>query len=274
MLVDGVKVWRFGFGAIDISLFPVFMGIVNVTPDSFSDGGKYFAIDDAVRHGLELIESGAGIIDVGGESTRPGSEAVLVEEELRRVIGVIEGIRRVDKNIPISVDTNKTPVAKAALNAGANIINDVFSAEDNGMIKLLRETGAAICIMHRQGNPKTMQDNPVYKNVVSEVWDYLNRRRRELITAGIDGECIAVDPGIGFGKTAEHNWRLVENIEQFTNLNAPLLVGHSRKRFLDAKFKNREEGTKYVTKILTQKGVNIIRVHKIHSEYRELQRTN
>jgi dihydropteroate synthase len=206
---------------------------------------------------------GAGIIDVGGESTRPGSEAVSVEEELRRVVGVIEGIRQVNAAIPISVDTNKTAVARESINAGANIINDVFSAEDDGMIQLLRETGAAICIMHRQGNPKNMQDNPSYNNVVSEVFEYLSRRREELIEAGINAESIAIDPGLGFGKTAEHNWQLVENIEHFLAIKSPLLVGHSRKRFLASKFTNREEATKKVTQQLTQKGVHIIRVHEI-----------
>ncbi|MDR2643579.1 MAG: dihydropteroate synthase [Planctomycetaceae bacterium] len=262
-----LKLKRLSFGGIEFSEFPIFMGIVNVTPDSFSDGGKYFESSAAIRHGLELAESGAGIIDVGGESTRPNSEPIAVEEELRRVVEVIAGIRKADNKIPISVDTNKTAVAKEAINAGANIINDVFSAEDNGMIQLLRETGSAICIMHRQGNPTTMQDNPVYDDVVSEVWDYLSCRRNELFDAGIDSDCIAVDPGLGFGKTSEHNWQLVENMERFLSINSPLLVGHSRKRFLAAKFNNREEGTKIVTKILIKKGVNIIRVHEIHKEY-------
>ncbi|MDR1485551.1 MAG: dihydropteroate synthase [Planctomycetaceae bacterium] len=254
-----------GWGVV--SKFPVFMGIVNVTPDSFSDGGKYFTSSVAIRHALELIEAGAGIIDVGGESTRPGSDLIPVEEELRRVINVIAGIRQANDKIPISIDTNKTAVAKEAINAGANIINDIFSAEDNGMIQLLRETGTAICIMHCQGKPKTMQNNPVYVDVISEVWDYLNCRRNELIEAGIDVGCIAVDVGLGFGKTAEHNWQLVENIERFLTIGAPLLVGHSRKRFLTTKFNDREEGTKIVTKQLIKKGVNIIRIHKIHNEY-------
>ncbi|MDR2344671.1 MAG: dihydropteroate synthase [Planctomycetaceae bacterium] len=265
--MNGIKFWRFNSGVIDISDSPIFMGIVNVTPDSFSDGGKYFEITAAISRGLELAESGAGIIDVGGESTRPGSDLITVEEELRRVVDVIAGIRKINKNIPISIDTNKTITAKESIKAGANIINDVFSAEDDGMIQLIRETGAAICIMHRQGNPKTMQDNPIYNDVVSEVWNYLKQRRIELIKNGINSECIAIDPGLGFGKTAEHNWQLVENIERFTEIESPLLVGHSRKRFLATKFADREEGTKFVTKQLIKKGVNIIRIHEMHKEY-------
>jgi dihydropteroate synthase len=182
---------------------------------------------------------------------------------------VIAGIRKANNKIPISVDTNKTAVAKEAINAGANIINDVFSAEDDGMIQLLRETGAAIGIMHRQGNPKTMQDNPIYNDVLLEVYNYLSCRRKELIDAGIDSGCIAVDPGLGFGKTAIHNWQLVENIERFLTIGAPLLVGHSRKRFLDTKFNDREEGTKKVTQKLINKGVHIIRIHEIHNEYHQ-----
>jgi dihydropteroate synthase len=246
---------------------PVFMGIVNVTPDSFSDGGKYFTSSAAISRGLELVDSGAGIIDVGGESTRPGSDLISVDEELRRVVSVIAGIRRLNDRILISVDTNKTAVARAAIDVGADIINDVFSAETDGMVQLVRETGAAICIMHRQGNPKTMQDNPVYDNVVLEVRSYLDSRRRELICAGVKEGCIVVDPGLGFGKTSEHNWQLVENIDSFLSIGAPVLVGHSRKRFLAAKFDDREEGTKIVTKKLIDKGVNIIRVHEIHKEY-------
>ncbi|MDR2761971.1 MAG: dihydropteroate synthase [Planctomycetaceae bacterium] len=266
-LKNNIKFWRFNVGEIEFSTLPVFMGIVNVTPDSFSDGGKYFDDSAAIQHALELIDSGAGIIDVGGESTRPDSDSISAEEELRRVVNVIVGIRKANKNIPISIDTNKTIVAKESIDAGANIINDIFSAEDTGMIQLLLDTKAAICIMHRQGNPKTMQNNPVYEDVVSEVWNYLNQRRNELIESGVSSDRIAVDPGLGFGKTSDHNWSLVENIERFTEIDAPLLVGHSRKRFIAAKFIDREEGTKIITQQLIKKGVNIIRIHEIHKEY-------
>jgi dihydropteroate synthase len=264
---QNVKYWQLQSGRIDFDDCPVFMGIVNATPDSFSDGGKYFAASDAIRRGLELAELGAKIIDVGGESTRPDSEPVAVDEELRRVVSVIKGIRKLNLKIPISIDTNKSVVAKEAVNAGANIINDVFAAEDDGMIQLLLDTQTAICIMHHQGSPKTMQNNPTYKNVLADVHHYLTQQRTKLINAGVNPKRIAIDPGLGFGKTAEHNWELVENIEYFQDIDSPLLVGHSRKRFLKTKFADPEEGTKTVTLQLIQKGVNIIRIHEIHNEY-------
>jgi dihydropteroate synthase len=251
---------------LDFSGGAIFMGIVNVTPDSFSDGGKYLDHSAAIRHALELYESGAGIIDVGGESTRPGSGGVDANEELRRVVKVIEGIRALSGSVVISVDTNKTVVAKAAIDAGAEIVNDVFSAEDAGMVELLRETGAAVCIMHRQGNPKTMQNAPQYDDVVSEVFGYLRQRRLELIEAGIVPERIAIDPGIGFGKTTEHNWQLIRNISKFFEIGAPLLVGHSRKRFLLETFGNREEGTRIVTRVLLKEGVHVVRLHEVRNQ--------
>ncbi|MDR3233558.1 MAG: dihydropteroate synthase [Planctomycetaceae bacterium] len=240
---------------------PVFMGIVNVTPDSFSDGGHFFTTDNAVRHALELVRSGAGILDLGGESTRPGSSGVSADEELQRLLPVIEHLRRLKVSVPISVDTAKADVAQKVIRYGAEIINDVSGLADPAMIDVLRRSGAGYCLTHTQGIPKTMQDNPHYKDVTQEVLAFLRERRSGLIASGIMPQRIAVDPGLGFGKTAEHNWQLVEEMDKFLALDSPLLVGHSRKRFLAARFADRDEGTHFVTKILLEKGVHIVRVH-------------
>jgi dihydropteroate synthase len=244
------------------------MGILNVTPDSFSDGGCYFETSAAVDHALQLIEAGAGILDIGGESTRPGSDGVGVEEELRRVIPVITAIAAAmpkNKRIPISIDTTKPRVAHESIQIGAEIINDVSPATDPAMLRVLLETGVGYCVMHSQGTPKTMQLNPRYNNVVSEVLEILKCRRNELINAGIEPERIAVDPGLGFGKTTEHNLELIEKMECFHDLKAPLLVGHSRKKFIAETFGNRETGTNLITKKLAEKKVSIIRLHEIPS---------
>ncbi|MDR3182053.1 MAG: dihydropteroate synthase [Planctomycetaceae bacterium] len=241
---------------------PVFMGIVNVTPDSFSDGGRFYTAEAAVEHVLELVRSGAGIIDLGGESTRPGSSAVSAGEELRRLLPVIEHLRRLKVPVPISVDTTKAAVAEEVLECGAEIINDVSGCADSDMPEVLRRSGASYCLMHTQGIPETMQDNPQYGDVTAEVFAFLQESRRRLIASGIAAERIAVDPGLGFGKTAEHNWQLVENIEKFLQLEAPLLVGHSRKRFLSARFADRDEGTRWLSKKLLTQGVHILRLHE------------
>lgn len=245
---------------------PVFMGIINITPDSFSDGGRYFKVSDAVERALQLIGDGAGILDIGGESTRPGSDSVDEKEELRRVIPVIEAIIDVQKNktaVPLSIDTVKPAVAAEAVRAGVEIINDVSPATSPEMLDVLQRTGAAYCLMHAVGTPKTMQNNPHYDNVVEEVFSSLQQRREELIQNGIKPEKIAIDPGLGFGKTTEHNWMLVENMQIFHRIGSPLLVGHSRKRFIAETYQYREEGTVAVTKKLLNAGVQIIRLHEI-----------
>jgi dihydropteroate synthase len=250
------------------------MGIVNVTPDSFSDGGRYFETSAAVDHALQLIADGAGILDIGGESTRPGSDSVEVEEELRRIIPVVTAIVEAippNKRIPISIDTTKPLVAAETIQAGAEIINDVSPETDSAMLRVLLETGAGYCVMHSQGLPKTMQLNPQYNDVVAEVFKILKRRRKELINAGIEPERIAVDPGLGFGKTTEHNWKLIENIEQFHDLESPLLVGHSRKKFITETFENREIGTNFVTQKLVEKKVSIIRLHELPKNVQTLK---
>jgi dihydropteroate synthase len=265
-----VRKWKLRTQTLCLLGAPVFMGIVNITPDSFSDGGRYFETSAAVDHALQLVEAGAGILDIGGESTRPGSEGVGVDEELRRVLPVVAAIVDAlaaaipkNKQIPISIDTTKPRVAQESIQIGAEIINDVSPETDPAMLHVLLESGAGYCVMHSQGLPKTMQLNPQYNNVVAEVFETLRRRRNELVNAGIEPERIAVDPGLGFGKTTKHNLELVENIERFHDLNAPLLVGHSRKKFITETFANRDAGTNLITKKLAQKNVSIIRLHEI-----------
>ncbi|MDR0335999.1 MAG: dihydropteroate synthase [Planctomycetaceae bacterium] len=268
-MINPVQTWKLRTQTLDFVGRPIFMGIVNVTPDSFSDGGRYFETSAAVDRALQLVADGAGILDIGGESTRPGSDGISATEELRRVIPVVTAIiEAMPKNqrVPISIDTTKPLVAAETIQAGAEIINDVSPETDSAMIRVLLETGAGYCVMHSQGSPKTMQLNPQYNNVVTDVFEILKRRRKELIAFGVEPERIAVDPGLGFGKTTEHNWELIENIEQFHNLESPLLVGHSRKKFVADTFENREIGTNFVTQKLVAKKVSVIRLHEIPQE--------
>ena len=241
------------------------MGVVNVTPDSFSDGGRFFEPSAAVDHALRLIADGADIIDLGGESTRPGSDTVETEEELRRILPVIVQLRKCQPDIPISVDTSKAEVAQKALAAGGDIINDVSGLSDPEMLAVLQGTGAGYCLMHTQGVPKMMQHNPQYDDVVAEVCEFLKDRREMMIGSGIVPESIAVDPGLGFGKTSANNWQLVENIAHFHCIGAPILVGHSRKRFIAERFASREAGTRLVSRLLITGGVHILRVHEVES---------
>ena len=243
------------------------MGVVNVTPDSFSDGGRYFAIDAAIEHARQLATQGAEILDVGGESTRPYAEPVAVDEELRRVIPVVEALARQASAI-ISIDTSKAAVARAAVAAGAEIINDVTAlAGDPEMPAAARETSAGVCAMHMQGTPQTMQDAPTYADVVAEVLAYLAARKQALIAAGIDAERIALDPGIGFGKTHQHNLTLLANCHRFHALGAPLVLGPSRKGFIAKvigdKQADRAAGTIGVALALASQGVQVVRVHDV-----------
>jgi len=243
---------------------PTWMGIVNVTPDSFSDGGWFLEPSAAVNHALRLINNGANIIDLGGESTRPGSDSISAEEEINRILPVLQQLRKRQPEIPISVDTTKADVAREVLTAGADIINDVSGLSDPEMIAVLRKTGAGYCLMHTQGIPKTMQDHPQYNDLIGEVFEFLNNRRKMIIAAGIQPEAIAIDPGLGFGKTSEHNWQLIEHIACFHNIGAPIVVGHSRKRFIREKFTDHEEGTHRVSRRLIEGGVHILRVHEVN----------
>ena len=259
--------WKFRSKTLPLER-PAWMGIVNVTPDSFSDGGKFFdTTEQAVNHALRLIKDGAEIIDLGGESARPGADSISTEEELRRIVPVLRQLRQCLPDDPISVDTTKADVAKEVLKAGADIINDVSGLSDPEMLSVLQQTGSGYCLMHTQGIPKTMQDDPHYQDVVAEVFEFLKTRRQMMIDSGITPESIVVDPGLGFGKTSEHNWQLVENIANFRSLASPILVGHSRKQFIGERFSDRDAGTRLVSRHLIESGVHILRVHKVQKVY-------
>ncbi|MDZ4780419.1 MAG: dihydropteroate synthase [Planctomycetia bacterium] len=259
--------WRLRTRTLEFGSRPALMGIVNVTPDSFSDGGSYLDVDAAVAHALRLAGDGAEILDIGGESTRPYSAPVSAEAELRRVLPVIEQLVQWT-NVPISIDTSKAIVAHRAIAVGAEIINDVTAlTSDPEMLRVAAESGAGVCAMHMRGTPHTMQDDPRYENVVTEVLDYLRERRDALLAAGVTADRICLDPGIGFGKTHEHNVTLCANAWRFHELGCPLLVGHSRKGFIGKligdKDADRTAGTIGVACALATQGVQIIRVHDV-----------
>ena len=259
--------WQLRSRSLQFSSLPCLMGIVNVTPDSFSDGGQFFDTRKAVRQGLQLAEAGAAILDIGGESTRPGSEPVELAEELDRVLPVVEELRR-QLEIPLSIDTSKAEVARQAVELGAEIINDVTGLEgDPGMLEVALQSGAGICAMHMQGDPVTMQVEPRYDDVVADISRYLAGRRDALLEAGIERSRICLDPGIGFGKTDEHNLQLIRECGQFHQLGCPLLVGHSRKGFigrvLGDKELDRTAGTVGTALWLARQGIQVIRVHDV-----------
>ena len=253
---------------------PAIMGIVNVTPDSFSDGGRHNDTESAVAHALQLVEQGADILDVGGESTRPYSDPVSVEDELQRTIAVVFTIAK-ETHIPISIDTSKPAVARQAIDSGAQIINDVTGLQDPEMVRVAVESGAGVCAMHMQGTPQTMQDKPQYENVVHEILDYLMQRKQQLVQHGIQPERICLDPGIGFGKTHQHNLELLAKVQRFHETDCPILVGHSRKGFIkkfsDDQTPQRVPGTLAVSLWLAQAGVQIIRVHDVLETRQALQ---
>jgi dihydropteroate synthase len=243
------------------------MGIVNVTPDSFSDGGKFFSPAKAVAHALELVAQGAEILDIGGESTRPGAEPVSEAEELRRVVPVVKKLAARVK-IPLSIDTMKPAVARAALDAGASIVNDVAANRSgDAMWKIIAEFRAGYVCMHAQGSPRTMQKNPAYQNVVREVGGFFRERLKKLNAAGISSDQVVFDPGIGFGKTLEHNLELLANLRCFTKLKRPLLLGVSRKSFigklLGATLNERLPASLACATLAVADGVQIIRAHDV-----------
>ena len=211
---------------------PVVMGIVNCTPDSFSDGGRFLDVDLAIREAERQIDEGAHIIDIGGESTRPGAEAVEADEEVERIVPVITELRRRDPSVVISADTTKTAVARAALDAGADIINDVSAAAESGMLEVVAERRAAIILMHRRGTPETMQQNIAYTDTVAEVHAFLGKRADAAMRAGIDPERVWIDPGIGFGKDDRGNLALLAAVPELATLGHPVVVGPSRKSFI------------------------------------------
>jgi dihydropteroate synthase len=223
--------WQVRDRVLDLRRRAVVMGIVNVTPDSFSDGGQLPGAAEAVAFALDLVRQGADILDVGGESTRPGAEPVSLEEELRRVVPVVAELSA-RSGVPLSVDTTKTEVARQALAAGAHIVNDVSALADPGMAEVVRSAGAGLILMHRKGTPATMQADPTYDDVVAEVTAFLEARLQQAAKDGIAGRQVVLDPGIGFGKTTGHNLELVANLDQLGRLGRPVCLGVSRKRFL------------------------------------------
>jgi dihydropteroate synthase len=250
------------------------MGVLNVTPDSFSDGGRFLGERAAVDRGLAMADEGADIVDVGGESTRPGSGAVQVSEEMERIVPVIERLAA-HLPVPISVDTRRAEVARTALDAGAVIVNDVSAGRDPDMFDVVRDRGAGYVLMHMLGEPMTMQHEPRYDDVVAEVSEYLRERIEAAGLAGIDTERVAMDPGIGFGKTVEHNLSLLRHVEAFAALDRPVLYGPSRKRFIGsllggADENERLEGTLGTVSWLAARGVHVVRVHDVLEVHRAL----
>jgi dihydropteroate synthase len=285
--------WKIGEQIVDLAEHGMIMGVLNVTPDSFSDGGEFFDVDAAVAHGVKMAEQGAGIIDVGGESTRPGAKPVSTDEELRRVIPVIENLSqsfqrsrddphlnplpegeadasaRGEGAVLISIDTSKAEVAEAALKAGASIVNDVTGGRgDPEMLPLIAKSKAAFVIVHMQGTPQTMQIEPRYNDVVAEVADFFLQQYGRVLECGIDPMGVAFDPGIGFGKTLAHNLELLRNLERLRVYNHPLIVGVSRKAFLgklagSAEISDRIAPTVALTALLRMRGADVLRVHDV-----------
>lgn len=246
---------------------PAIMGIVNVTPDSFSDGGNFYDASKAITHGLQLLEEGAHILDIGGESTRPGAQNVSAEEEIRRVIPVIEGLS--EKAPYISIDTRNAQTMRAAIKAGANIINDVSAlTHDPDSIKVACESALPVCLMHMQGTPKTMQNKPVYDNIINDILHFFERRVSLCRENGIKDTQIILDPGIGFGKTQDHNLMILKHLDKFKALGFPVLLGASRKSFIGALSQN-EPPEKRISGSLAaalwgaEQGADIIRVHDV-----------
>jgi len=269
-------IWRTSRRTFDLAERGLIMGIVNVTPDSFSDGGHFARTDDAVAHALRLSDEGADILDIGGESTRPGAAAVTVEDELRRVIPVIEKLAG-KTAAALSIDTSKAAVARAAAAAGAEIINDVTALQgDDDMPRVAAESGCAVVLMHMQGTPRTMQLNPHYDDVVAEVAGHLAQRVAAARAAGIGPERIAIDPGIGFGKTVEHNMQLITGLGRFAALGHPVLLGASRKSFLAtlahcADVEDRDLPTAVLTALGYGFGARLFRVHAVHANLQALR---
>jgi dihydropteroate synthase len=255
---------------------PVVVGILNVTPDSFSDGGDFFDPEAAAEHAAAMLDEGADMLDVGGESTRPGSDPVSQEEEIRRVVPVLKRILSVRPEAVISVDTYRSGTAKAALEAGASLVNDVTALRgDPGMVSLLEEAACPVILMHMQGEPKTMQKEPNYKDVVGEVRDFLAERAEYAVAAGVRLENIIVDPGIGFGKNLEHNLALLRNLDALVDLGFPVLIGTSRKSFVERitgtqEARDRVFGTVATTVLAFEQGATFFRVHDVRANRQAL----
>lgn len=265
MTVAAQTSYRFGTRTYDLRERTYVMGVLNVTPDSFSDGGRFLSTDEAFRHAMSMVEDGADFIDVGGESTRPGSEPVAVGEQLRRVVPLIEKLA-IAIDVPISIDTYNSEVAESAMQAGACIVNDISGLHfDEQLADVVARNHASIILMHIKGTPRTMQVDPVYGDLISEISSYLEEGIRCAQQAGI--RQIIVDPGIGFGKTLEHNLEVIRRLDEFSRLGYPVLVGPSRKSFigkiLDLPVEQRLEGTAAAVAASIVRGANIIRVHDV-----------
>lgn len=266
-ITDTARNWQLRTCQLNFESGPAVMGIVNVTPDSFSDGGDFFSADRAVEHALRLEDAGANILDIGGESTRPYSTPVSVDQELSRIVPVLERLNsRVA--IPISIDTSKASVAQAAIDLGAEIVNDITGLEgDPEMVTVASKSQVGVCAMHIRGTPQNMQDDPVYSDVVDEIYQYLRQRDQNLLDQGIAAERICLDPGIGFGKTHAHNLQLLQNAQQFLKLRRPVLIGHSRKGFVGKLIGNqnrlRDAGTVGISLAMADKGIQVLRVHDV-----------
>jgi len=259
--------WICGSRTLRIGASPLVMGILNVTPDSFSDGGRYVDKADAVEQALRMVADGADIVDIGGESTRPGAAAVGVDEELKRVLPVLKAVRH-ESDVCISIDTSKAAVALAALDAGADIVNDVTAlGGDPDMPDVVRRKGAGAVLMHMRGTPRTMQVDPHYDDVVEEVGGFLASRAEALIKEGLERERLAIDPGIGFGKTVDHNLRLLAHLQSIGACGLPVVVGLSRKRFLGKltgrQVEERLAGSLAAMVYCAMRGVQVLRVHDV-----------
>lgn len=265
MVDSPVSTWRIGGGETLDLRSTLIMGIVNVTPDSFSDGGLFEGAA-AIRHGRALLEAGADILDIGGESTRPGAAPVSVEVELSRVLPVVEALTA--DGARVSIDTMKPSVARAAVERGASVVNDVTGLGDPEMRRVVAETGVGAIVMHMQGTPRTMQERPSYDDVVSDVVGFLDRRIAMAVADGIDPSALAVDPGIGFGKTIEHNLALLGGLPALVSLGRPVVVGASRKRFLGTLLgidepRQRDRATAVLSALLAERGAGVVRVHDV-----------
>ncbi len=263
-LVD--LIWRSGERVLWDGSRTLVMGILNVTPDSFSDGGEFIDPNTAIEQGLALAGAGADIVDVGGESTRPGSEPVSPEVEQARVLPVVEAL--VSKGITVSIDTSKARIARAAVTAGASIINDVTGFRSSEMVDVAADTAVAVVAMHMLGEPRTMQENPTYEDVVAEVASYLMRQASTLRTAGVGASAIAIDPGVGFGKTVDHNLELLRHLDRFVLSGYPVVLGASRKSFIGTVLggrspADRDVGTAATVVAAVLAGVAVVRVHNV-----------
>jgi len=272
---ERARLWKLRTCELHFGTIPKIMGILNLTPDSFSDGGSFFTVQSAIDQAKRLEDEGADILDIGGESTRPYSQTVTPEDELSRVVPVLEKLKG-KVQIPISIDTTKSKVAAAAFDLGAEILNDVSGLEaDPDMVELVKSTKVGVCAMHMQGTPQTMQDRPVYTDVVADILGYLEARDQRLVEQGIAPERICLDPGIGFGKTHEHNLELIHRAGEFHATQRPILIGHSRKGFIAKVLGNKDldrcHGTVGVSLALALHRIQVLRVHDVAAHVQALK---